>query len=271
MKGDEKMKTVRKILAIILVILTLISIMSVATPVFAAEVTEMSETMNGTTETVSEEQNLNDAEKESEILYEDISRRDEYTKHFVMNNGLRRAVKYSQPIHYKENGKWIDIDNTLEYNQDSKKYENKSNSFKVNFDKDFNSEKFFTIENDGYTMSWRYNGNSVRNAFSTGKVEKHEAQTDSFRKYTQKTNGKIKYNKFESNCNLEYIVTGTGVKENIILESYSGKNKFSFEVIANNLDFVKNEDKSISVVNQKGEEIFYIPAPFMFSRLLSRA
>ncbi len=264
MKGDEKMKTVRKILAIILVILTLISIMSVATPVFAAEVTEMAKTMNGTTEIVSEEQNLNDAEKESEILYEDISRRDEYTKHFVMNNGLRRAVKYSQPIHYKEKGEWVNIDNTLEYNKETEKYENKANSFKVKFDKNFESEELFSIENEGYTMSWKYSGNSMRNDIAVGKVEKHSNKKDKAEKHELKPNGKIKYDKFESDCNLEYIVTGTGVKENIILESYTGKNKFSFEVTAKNLGFIKNEDKSLSVVNQSGEEIFYIPAPFMY-------
>ena len=129
------MKKTRKLIAILLTVLTVMSVISAATPVFAVEITEMAETMNGTTEIVSEEQNLNDGEKESEILYEDISRRDKYTKHFVMSYGLNKAVKYAQPIHYKENDEWLDIDNTLEYNQETYKYENQANSFKVNFDK----------------------------------------------------------------------------------------------------------------------------------------
>ncbi len=113
-------------------------------------------------------------------------------------------------------------------------------------------------------MSWRYKGDSLYTAFSNGQTEKPVKQNNNHNKHTPKPNGKIKYNKFESNCNLEYVVTATGVKENIILEKYTGKNRFSFEITANGLSFVKNEDKSISVFNQNGEEVFYIPAPFMF-------
>ena len=257
------MKKTRKLIAILLTVLTVMSVISAATPVFAVEITEMAETMNGTTEIVSEEQNLNDGEKESEILYEDISRRDKYTKHFVMSNGLNKAVKYAQPIHYKENDEWLDIDNTLEYNQETYKYENQANSFKVNFDKKIKSEELFSIENKGYTMSWKYNS-STKCDGSTGEIEKNSSKDDKAEKHKPKANGKIKYDKFETNTNLEYIVTGTGVKENIILESYTGKNSFSFEVKAKGLNFVKNQDKSISVVNQSCEEIFYIPAPFMY-------
>ena len=256
------MKKVRKIIAILLTVLTLMSVISAATPVLAVEVTELTESAEETSETVEDEQNET-ATKEAEILYEDTSRRDEYTKHFKMSNGLNKAVKYAQPIHYKENDEWVNIDNTLEYNQETEKYENKANSFKVKFDKKIESEELFSIENEGYTMFWRYSGNSKRNS-AVGKVEKSSKKNENLDKHKPKANGKIKYDKFESDCNLEYVITGTGIKENIILESYSGKNKFSFEVKANGLEFIKNENKSISVVNQSGAEIFYIPAPFMF-------
>lgn len=293
MKKGEKMKRVRKIIAILLTVLTLMSVISAATPVLAVEVTEIIESESTdesyesteaesteessetdemlSAEELSEENEVNESDivkassetEEAEILYEDTSRRDEFTKHFVMRNGLNKAVKYAQPIHYKENEEWVDIDNTLEYNQETEKYENKANSFKVNFDNKLNSEELFSIENRGYTMSWKYNSSTKRNG-SAGKVEKHSNKKEKSEKYKPKPNGKIKYDKFETDTNLEYIVTGTGVKENIILESYNGKNSFSFEVKAKALDFVKNEDRSISVVNQSGEEIFYIPAPFMF-------
>ena len=258
------MKKTRKIIAILLTVLTFMSVSSAATPVFAEEVTEITETTEATSGTAdTTELEENGKTEEDEILYEDTNRRDEYTKHFVMSNGLNKAVKNAQPIHYKENGEWIDIDNTLEYNQETDKYENQANSFKVNFDEKINSEELFSIENKGYVMSWKYNSGTKRNA-SVSKVEKPSKKDKKMGEHKPKANGKIKYDKFETDTNLEYIVTGTGVKENIILESYTGKNSFSFELKAKDLEFVKNEDKSISVVNQSGEEIFYIPAPFMF-------
>lgn len=39
--------------------------------------------------------------------------RDEYTKHFRCEDGTFVAVVYNTPVHYQENGKWKDIDNTL--------------------------------------------------------------------------------------------------------------------------------------------------------------
>ena len=116
-------------------------------------------------------------------------------------------------------------------------------------------------------MSWRYNSNNIRQALTDGKIENFHEKTNNNHhenKHIPKTNAKIKYDSFEAKCNLEYVVTPTGVKENIILNSYSGKNKFSFEVTARDLEFIKNEDKSITVVNQNEEEIFFIPAPFMY-------
>ena len=166
------MEKTRKLIAILLTVLTFMSVSSAATPVFAEEVTEITETTeatSGTADTTEVEEN--GKTEEDEILYEDTNRRDEYTKYFVMSNGLNKAVKYAQPIHYKENGEWIDIDNTLEYNQETDKYENQANSFKVNFDEKINSEELFSIENKGYVMSWKYNSGTKRNA-SVGKVEK---------------------------------------------------------------------------------------------------
>ena len=56
------------------------------------------------------------------IIGEDESRRDETTKHYILSNGNRKAVKYSQPVHYKNNGKWVDIDNTLEYDETTNEF-----------------------------------------------------------------------------------------------------------------------------------------------------
>lgn len=51
----------------------------------------------------------------AKIIEEDISKRDEYYKEFVLNNGLRMAAIYPNAIHYKENGRWEEIDNTLQH------------------------------------------------------------------------------------------------------------------------------------------------------------
>ena len=44
------------------------------------------------------------------IVSEDTSRRGEFYKEYIMNNGLRYATVYPSSIHYEEDGQWKDID-----------------------------------------------------------------------------------------------------------------------------------------------------------------
>ena len=48
----------------------------------------------------------------------------------------KKIVVYSEPVHYKDNGKWKDIDNSLEQEEakdegDFSRYVNKDNGFEV--------------------------------------------------------------------------------------------------------------------------------------------
>lgn len=48
------------------------------------------------------------------IIEEVIDKRDEYTKHFICDDGSYIAVSYSDKVHYLDNkNRWIEIDNTL--------------------------------------------------------------------------------------------------------------------------------------------------------------
>lgn len=47
-----------------------------------------------------------------EIIGEEKTLRDEYTKHFRREDGSFVAAVYSEPVHYIRNGEWRDVDNT---------------------------------------------------------------------------------------------------------------------------------------------------------------
>ena len=42
----------------------------------------------------------NDVAEEAQIIYEDVSLRDERTKHYKMSDGTYIAVQYNDPVHY---------------------------------------------------------------------------------------------------------------------------------------------------------------------------
>ena len=51
--------------------------------------------------------------KNAKILFEEEELREENVKHFRLDNGSYIAVQYGNPVHYEEDGEWVDYDNTL--------------------------------------------------------------------------------------------------------------------------------------------------------------
>ena len=54
-----------------------------------------------------------EALKNAKILFEEEELREENVKHFRLDNGSYIAVQYGNPVHYEEDGEWVDYDNTL--------------------------------------------------------------------------------------------------------------------------------------------------------------
>ena len=64
----------------------------------------------GDNETSAEEEET----KPAEILAEGEEDRDQYTKHFRMDDGSFMAVQYEYPVHFQnKDGEWVDYDNTM--------------------------------------------------------------------------------------------------------------------------------------------------------------
>ncbi len=54
-----------------------------------------------------------EALKNGKILFEEEELREENVKHFRLADGSYIAVQYGNPVHYEEDGQWVDYDNTL--------------------------------------------------------------------------------------------------------------------------------------------------------------
>ena len=52
-------------------------------------------------------------EKQPEIVSELTEMRDEYEKHFLMSDGTVAAAVYAESVHYRSDGEWKEIDNSL--------------------------------------------------------------------------------------------------------------------------------------------------------------
>lgn len=66
--------------------------------------------------TISEETASAEATEVPEVYIEGevTELRSEYEKHYRLTDGSFMAVQYQVPVHYEDDGQWVDIDNTLE-------------------------------------------------------------------------------------------------------------------------------------------------------------
>lgn len=97
-----------------------------------------------------------DQEVSVEVIGEDISKRNEFYKEFILSNGLRLATIYPDAIHYEEDGQWKEIDNTLTAKAVNGQavYANTAGIWDVHFPQQLDASKPISITKDGYTISF---------------------------------------------------------------------------------------------------------------------
>ncbi|NLY33083.1 MAG: hypothetical protein GX065_09835, partial [Firmicutes bacterium] len=73
------------------------------------------------------------------------------------------------------------------------------------------------------------------------------------------------YRDIYPDIDFEYIACNDFLKENIIINKYSGINSFSFLIQSPKL-IPKLRDNEVYFLDQQGEGIFFIPAPYMYDK-----
>ncbi len=78
-----------------------------------------------------------------------------------------------------------------------------------------------------------------------------------------KINQSVLYEEVSSDVNLEYILAGTSIKENIIIGKYSSNNIFTFEYKTKGLEMKKDDEENIIFVNENGKTVFSFEQLYM--------
>ena len=217
------------------------------------------------------------------IVEEDIALRGTYEKHFIMSDGSSMAVAYNEPVHYEEDGQWLEIDNTLVETKGGR-IANVKGLENVSFSQE-PSQELVVIEKDGYTISW-----GLR--FSTAPGAGLGASGRGFKGIeTMELDPKVTARVEEPDCtgfegtdqlmlapnaaqltyedaagegvDVEYTVLPGRVKEAIILESPQNIVSYIMDITAEGLTASINEDGEV-VFSNGTEVIFTIWAPYMY-------
>ena len=287
MKTMKKRKTMKKIIALLMTVIIVIC----SLPMTAFANTLESTFLESENEAVNEGNENWHLIDEQEIVTDEIigsvsevdSLREENVKHFRLSDGTYEAIIYSQPVHRKDKeGVWQDIDNTIELTADAKVSRYATQDLRVSFaDRFSNNTELFTLSENGYSISMKLlsNGDILDDemettdfgAFSTptvNNISKKRTSTvfnsiDEAKKIDNQAS--IVYNNIRNNTNIEYVLNGNDVKENIIVTAPCESYEYVFEITFDGLFAELEANGEISVKDNETDEIKYvIPAPYMY-------
>ena len=203
------------------------------------------------------------------ILTEISNERTESTKTFLLDDGTKMIAEYNQPVHYKNNkGEWVEYNNsfesetsTAENKSAETEYTNKSSDTDIKLSNKAKENNMIKVTSDDYSISWGYEGVNK----STVNFIKNEEKLTGNDKFTTLKNitSEAKYENVYKNVDLQYFVTSTGVKENIILKSSDVQNEFNLTYKIKNLTAEQTDDYTITLYNKDNKAVYKILAPYM--------
>lgn len=211
-----------------------------------------------------------DEDFSTEILYEVEEKRDEFTKVYKKNDGSYTAVVSSEPLHFIQDGKWTDIDNTLVASVENGEniFTNTNNVIDVFFPEVLSNETGIEIKANEHSLSFvlqDINSSSVEIAENnTDTVDLNNCVNQQIAEGLKTQSDLALYENILEGTNVEYSISSNKIKENIIIKELSAvRSSYSFDISAEELTGVVKSDNSVSFYNNENEKVFYIPAPFM--------
>lgn len=172
---------------------------------------------------------------------------DDYSIVFQNKDGSKTMYYFDEPIKYTdENGTVCDKSTKLsEADKEGYAFVSAENDINVYMPEQLDSETGIIVKSDEYIIEM--------SPVASDKADVSDIITETENKYDK--HDIVEYNDvFGDDTTIEYSAQLNGVKENIILDRYNGKNEFSFDVDTNGLS-LKDEGGYFSIVDDEKEEI----------------
>jgi len=218
-----------------------------------------------TDEAITDESAVLDHTNRVDALFELTDLRTEDTKYIRMSDGTYRAVVYKIPVHEKdENGVYQEVDNHL--SSVGSDYE--SAASRVKFAKKVTGNKrIFTLKNGNRKISLAL-ADAQKETPITVANDGAESKTAATKweelTVLQNSVSSVRYNGILPGTDLEYILLGSTLKENILINEKQDSYVYTFELSLNNLTAELTQDGSIHFITESGEVLYRMPAPYLY-------
>ena len=215
---------------------------------------------------------INDEAEPADALYEINEMRTETEKYFRMTDGSITVVRYRQRVHkLNDNGEYEEIDNSLGYDGMSDEYTPVESGKKIKFAKNSNSSKLVSIHEGKYKLGMSLDGSekSTAETVSGGDIAEYSENRSITRleylSELRKAVSSVKYADIMENVDLEYVLMGDDIKENLILKNKSAANEYTYTLKLNGLSAEINGNGEVLLCDSdSGETVYIMPAPFMY-------
>ena len=210
------------------------------------------------------EDDIDTVTSEKEI-FELVNLRTATTKQFKLEDGTYYLAQYDTDVHYLDDeGAWQDINNTLAESGN----EISTADARIKFAKKTNgSNELFTIHTENRKLSLALNGSNKKVKAQITNNSSVEEDIPELQKMTDLKNisASVKYEDVLEGTDIEYVIKGSNVKENIIVKEKAESYTYEFTLSLNNL-VAEMDGKGDIVISDSssGEKVYIIPAAFMY-------
>lgn len=187
--------------------------------------------------------------------------RESNRKVYRMSDGTEQAVFYPETVHVfnGDTKHFDDVDNTLVEEEGGRHFVSGKNHFIAKFSKEEENDELFSIESGMHrvTVSAKKNKKHKNHGVMP---HIHKKDVEGF-----ECTDMLVFEDVHDGADYEYSVTGNGVKESIVVKERAAVYRYPFVLHMENVtaEFDESNKRVAFVSNENGEEVFFIPAPFM--------
>ena len=229
---------------------------------------------------------------EVRILQELTDKRTEFSKEYLLSNGLHMASVYPNAVHYEEDGQWKDIDNTLLAvgTGSQAAYTNTEGLWDVRFPQELSADRGITVTKDGHSLTFYMSGQlrapvleelspitagdpeltlTAAEPAQAQLVEMNSAEAKAEAEHPEtvldKLRSRVQYPDIWEDTSIVYDLTSNQLKESVILESYDeGLRGFQFTLDTGDLTPVLTDSSQILLMSKDSKEpVMVMPAPYL--------
>ena len=250
----------KHIIRLLTFILTFVMLFTTVLPVFAVTITTDKEQLTG-----------------ADIVSEDESKREKFSKHFLTGDGTYFAVAYSEQVNYlDDDGEWKEVDNTFSTNIFTGEKSTRNDKFKVKFANKANKDKLVSIQTDEFKVSWGLTVSEDGSTYSAlnkvkgtenGKLKAKDIKTTQDAQSLGKAvSGIIYEDAYGDYLDVRYTVAHQKVKEDLILNEKSDFTSYKVTYNINNIKgaYAELDGGEVTFCNGDGEPLFRAGAPVMY-------